>query len=145
MGLKRKPPGKREERIADDEATIRLHIEPLAEGGYVATSPDVPGLVAEGRSITETVETAGGGRVGEEAIGCPSPLVEPDVQVSRGWRIHGVLCHVCGAWGYNHGMSRQQSRPEAQFDPAPRQYTRELVTQVHLAPRNDEFLSDVRI
>jgi antitoxin HicB len=60
MGLKRKAPGKREQRIAVDEATIRLHIEPLAEGGYVATSPDVPGLVAEGRSITEAVEIAQG-------------------------------------------------------------------------------------
>jgi antitoxin HicB len=39
-----------------DEATIRLHIEPLVEGGYLATSADVPGLVAEGRSITEAVE-----------------------------------------------------------------------------------------
>jgi antitoxin HicB len=43
-----------------DEATIRLHIEALDEGGYVATSPDVPGLVAEGRSIVETVEIAQG-------------------------------------------------------------------------------------
>ena len=41
-----------------DEATIRLHIEPLAEGGFVATSPDVPGLVVERRSITEAVEIA---------------------------------------------------------------------------------------
>lgn len=40
------------------ETTIRLHLEPLEEGGYVATSPDVPGLVAEGRSIMETVEIA---------------------------------------------------------------------------------------
>ncbi len=43
-----------------DEATIRLHVEPLDEGGYVATSPDVPGLVAEGRTVTETVEIAQG-------------------------------------------------------------------------------------
>ena len=43
-----------------DEATIRLHIEPLAEGGYLATSPDIPGLVAEGRSIVEAVEIAQG-------------------------------------------------------------------------------------
>lgn len=43
-----------------DEATIRLHIEPLEEGGFVATSPDVPGLVAEGRSLMETVEIAQG-------------------------------------------------------------------------------------
>jgi predicted RNase H-like HicB family nuclease len=42
------------------EGLIRLRIEPLDEGGYVATSPDVPGLVAEGRSITETVEIAQG-------------------------------------------------------------------------------------
>ncbi len=43
-----------------DEATIRLHIEALDEGGYVATSPDVPGLVAEGRSVMEAVEIAQG-------------------------------------------------------------------------------------
>jgi antitoxin HicB len=43
-----------------NEATIRLHIEKLKEGGYLATSPDVPGLVAEGRSITEAVEIAQG-------------------------------------------------------------------------------------
>ena len=43
-----------------DEATIRLHIEPLEEGGYVATSPDVPGLVAKGRTVTEATEIAQG-------------------------------------------------------------------------------------
>ena len=43
-----------------DEAAIRLHVEPLDEGGLVATSPDVPGLVAEGRTITETTEIAQG-------------------------------------------------------------------------------------
>jgi hypothetical protein len=26
----------------------------------------------------------------------------------RGWRIHGVLCHVCGALGYNPGMPPQR-------------------------------------
>ena len=53
--------GKRQERIAQaDEVAIRLRIEPLEEGGYVATSPDVPGLVAEGRSVTEAVEIAQG-------------------------------------------------------------------------------------
>jgi len=43
-----------------DESVIRLHVEPLEEGGYVATSPDVPGLVAEGRSIVEAAEIAQG-------------------------------------------------------------------------------------
>jgi predicted RNase H-like HicB family nuclease len=41
-----------------NEAIIRLHIEPSAEGAYVATSPDVPGLVAEGRSVVEAVQVA---------------------------------------------------------------------------------------
>jgi predicted RNase H-like HicB family nuclease len=40
------------------EAAIRLHIEPLEEGGYVATSPDVPGLVAEGQSLVEVADLA---------------------------------------------------------------------------------------
>ncbi len=43
-----------------NEAAIRLHVEALAEGGYVATSPDVPGLVAEGRSVVEAAEIAQG-------------------------------------------------------------------------------------
>lgn len=42
------------------EATIRLHVEPLEKGGFVATSPDVPGLVAEGRTVTEATEIAQG-------------------------------------------------------------------------------------
>jgi antitoxin HicB len=61
MAANRKPRARPHRRTAEvDEATIRLHIEPLGEGGYVATSVDVPGLVAEGRSITETVEIAQG-------------------------------------------------------------------------------------
>jgi predicted RNase H-like HicB family nuclease len=61
MAEKHKVRSKRQERIAEvDEAAIRLHIEPLAEGGYVATSRYVPGLVSEGRSITEAVEIAQG-------------------------------------------------------------------------------------
>jgi predicted RNase H-like HicB family nuclease len=41
-----------------NEVAIRLEIEPLEEGGFVATSPDVPGLVAEGRSVVEVAEIA---------------------------------------------------------------------------------------
>jgi antitoxin HicB len=40
------------------EAIIRIHIEPLEEGGYLATSGDVPALVAQGRTIAETLEIA---------------------------------------------------------------------------------------
>lgn len=41
-----------------NEVVIRLHVEPLDEGGFVATSPDVPGLVAEGRSVSEAASIA---------------------------------------------------------------------------------------
>lgn len=40
------------------EATIRLRVEPLVEGGFVATSPDVPGLVAEAATVNEVTELA---------------------------------------------------------------------------------------
>jgi len=40
------------------EVLIKLHLEPLAEGGYVATSDDVPGLVVQGRTIAATLEFA---------------------------------------------------------------------------------------
>jgi len=53
-------PGRKSAAGEGNETTIRLHIEPLEEGGYVATSPDVPGLVAEGRSMMEAVEIAQG-------------------------------------------------------------------------------------
>ena len=33
------------------ETLIRLHVEALEEGGYVATSEDLPGLVAQGRTL----------------------------------------------------------------------------------------------
>lgn len=59
-----------------NEVAIRLHIEPLEEGGYVATSPDVPGLVAEGRSIVETVEIAQGlaRKIAESCLDHGDPL-----------------------------------------------------------------------
>jgi predicted RNase H-like HicB family nuclease len=40
------------------EKIIRLHIENLPEGYYLATSDDVQGLVAQGRTIAETIEIA---------------------------------------------------------------------------------------
>jgi predicted RNase H-like HicB family nuclease len=40
------------------EYIVKLHIEKLPEGVYLATSDDVPGLVAQGRAVTETVEIA---------------------------------------------------------------------------------------
>ena len=40
------------------EKIINLHIERLPEGCYLATSDDVQGLVAQGRTIRETLEIA---------------------------------------------------------------------------------------
>ncbi len=41
-----------------DEFYLKVRIEPLDEGGFVATSPDLPGLVAQGRTRAETMEIA---------------------------------------------------------------------------------------
>ena len=40
------------------ERIVKLHIEKLPEGIYLATSDDVQGLVAQGRTIEETLEIA---------------------------------------------------------------------------------------
>ncbi len=40
------------------EQIATLHIEKLPEGVYLATSNDVPGLVAQGRTVAETIEIA---------------------------------------------------------------------------------------
>ena len=40
------------------ERIVRLHVEKLPEGVYLATSDEVPGLVAQGRTVTETLEIA---------------------------------------------------------------------------------------
>jgi predicted RNase H-like HicB family nuclease len=40
------------------ERVIRIHIERLPEGVYLATSDDIQGLVAQGRTVTETLEIA---------------------------------------------------------------------------------------
>lgn len=40
------------------ERIINIHIEKLPEGVYLATSRAVPGLVAQGRTATETLEIA---------------------------------------------------------------------------------------
>ncbi len=40
------------------EGIIKIHIEKLPEGVYLATSEEVPGLVAQGRTATEALEIA---------------------------------------------------------------------------------------
>jgi len=43
---------------ASMERMIKLHVEKLPEGVYLATSDDVQGLVAQGRTVSETIEIA---------------------------------------------------------------------------------------
>ena len=40
------------------EKMIRVHVEKLPEGVYLATSDELQGLVAQGRTVTETLEIA---------------------------------------------------------------------------------------
>jgi predicted RNase H-like HicB family nuclease len=40
------------------EKIVNIHIEKLPEGFYLATSDSVQGLVAQGRTIAETIEIA---------------------------------------------------------------------------------------
>ncbi len=40
------------------ERVINLHIEKLPEGVYLATSDSLQGLIAQGRTIAETIEIA---------------------------------------------------------------------------------------
>ncbi len=40
------------------ERLIKIHVEKLPEGLYLATTEDVQGLVAQGRTVAETLESA---------------------------------------------------------------------------------------
>ncbi len=40
------------------EQIAKLQIEKLPEGVYLATSNEIPGLVAQGRTVAETIEIA---------------------------------------------------------------------------------------
>ena len=40
------------------ECILNIHIEKLPEGVHLATSDDIQGLVAQGRTIAETLEIA---------------------------------------------------------------------------------------
>ncbi len=40
------------------ERIIKIHLEKLPEGLYLATSDDIQGLVAQGRTVSETIEIA---------------------------------------------------------------------------------------
>ncbi len=41
-----------------NESCLMLHVERLPEGGHLATSEAIQGLVAQGRTVAETLEIA---------------------------------------------------------------------------------------
>jgi predicted RNase H-like HicB family nuclease len=59
------------------EHVIQLHIEKLPEGVYLATSNEVQGLVAQGRTIQETIEIARD--VAKKLIEAQSPAGRPSL------------------------------------------------------------------
>jgi predicted RNase H-like HicB family nuclease len=46
------------EKEGSQERIVRIQIQRLPEGVYLATSEDVQGLVAQGRTVAETLEIA---------------------------------------------------------------------------------------
>ncbi len=40
------------------ELAIRIHVEELPEGPFLATSDELPGLVAQGRTVAEALDIA---------------------------------------------------------------------------------------
>jgi predicted RNase H-like HicB family nuclease len=66
--------------IVEREHIVRLHITRLPEGMYLATSDDVQGLVAQGRTVAETVEIARD--VARKLIEAQSNLNLPEVKES---------------------------------------------------------------
>ncbi len=40
------------------ERIVRVHVQKLPEGVYLATSDEIQGLVAQGRTVSETLEIA---------------------------------------------------------------------------------------
>lgn len=42
----------------ETEIVLNVKLEALPEGGFLATSPDLPGLVVQGRTRAETLELA---------------------------------------------------------------------------------------
>ena len=44
--------------MSSNEYTINLKVQELPEGQYLATSDDLPGLIAQGRTVAETLEIA---------------------------------------------------------------------------------------
>ena len=67
------------------EKLINLHIEKLPEGYYLATSDSIQGLVAQGRTMWETVEIA---------RDVARKIIESRTEKASGLRLHAVKKHM---------------------------------------------------
>ena len=84
------------------EHIVNLHIEKLPEGVYLATSDDVPGLVAQGRTIAETVEIA---------RDIAKKLIEAQGEdAARSALAPALLCAHPARWGLRAALARGYCR-----------------------------------
>lgn len=67
-------------KAVEHERIVRIHITRLPEGVYLATSDDVQGLVAQGRTVAETLEIARD--VARKLIEAQTDLKLPEVNES---------------------------------------------------------------
>ena len=65
-------------RKGEMERTLKIHIQKLPEGVYLATSDEIQGLVAQGRTVIETIEIARD--VARKLIESQENLVLPEVE-----------------------------------------------------------------
>jgi len=63
------------------EVMLSIYVEPLPEGGFLATSKDLPGLVAQGRTVAETLEIAQ-----DVALGLVESYIEHGDELPEGLR-----------------------------------------------------------
>ena len=71
------------------ERIIKIHIEQLPEGVYLATSDEIQGLVAQGRTISETLEIARD--VAKKLLEAQGKLPEPLTVIKKSLDIPLVL------------------------------------------------------
>ncbi len=88
------------------EHVIQLHIEKLPEGVYLTTSDDVQDLIAQGRTIQETLEIALD--VAKKLMGPQSDAgFSTPRKLCKTWRPmwwYPVLFHLMGFAGFDTAM-----------------------------------------
>ena len=83
------------------ESAIRLVVERLDEGGYVATSPDVQGLVVQGQTLLEIEEYARdvARKIYESCVEHNDPIPVAMQHAYSGEKLDLTIPIGVGAWG----------------------------------------------